>query len=323
MSVTGAMYNINATTKLSEQELKQGVQGDTSMSWHHQFKHSSYIFVSGLNQKMTEGDVIVVFSQFGEVIDVNMVRDKDSGASKGFAFLAYENQKSTILAVDNMNGYQLVGRYLRVDHVMDYKAPKEYDEDELDSDGDPVRKEYKATGPEGKGMGIYNQTDSQKRIASTQDGRARDLAKMQGEIKDADDDEAWAKSFEAAMKAQEEEDELAGLLAKYSVGKKDKKEKKQKADNKKDKKTKSESKQARSSSSHDRHPPKAIAALKDAPQSSTRDIGSASRAIDGGRGSDWRASRRSRSRDRRRSRSRRDSRRRERERRNSRGRTRR
>mmetsp|Transcript_5136 Transcript_5136/g.12062 ORF Transcript_5136/g.12062 Transcript_5136/m.12062 type:complete len:317 (-) Transcript_5136:73-1023(-) len=316
MSVTGAMYNINATTKLSEQELKQGVHADTSMSWHHQFKHSSYIFVSGLNQKMTEGDVIVVFSQFGEVVDVNMVRDKDSGVSKGFAFLAYENQKSTILAVDNMNGYQLLGRYLRVDHVMDYKAPKEYDEDELDSDGDPVRKEYKATGPEGKGMGIYNQTETQKRIASTQDGRARDLAKMQGEIKDADDDEAWAKSFEAAMKAQEEEDELAGLLAKYSADKPEKKEKKQKSDPKKEKKSKSEIKEEPSPSKGLYQRP----ALKNAPQSTGRDPPSAARGLDADRGSHSRAPR-SRSRDRRRSRSRRDSRRRHR--RSSRGRARR
>jgi RNA recognition motif-containing protein len=33
------------------------------------------------------------------VVDVNLVRDKGTGKSKGFAFLAYEDQRSTILAV--------------------------------------------------------------------------------------------------------------------------------------------------------------------------------------------------------------------------------
>jgi RNA-binding motif protein, X-linked 2 len=42
--------------------------------------------------------------RYGEVVDLNLVRDKKTGKSKGFAFLAYENQKSTILAVDNLNG---------------------------------------------------------------------------------------------------------------------------------------------------------------------------------------------------------------------------
>jgi len=42
--------------------------------------------------------------RYGEIINVNLVRDKDTGKSKGFAFLCYEDQRSTILAVDNLNG---------------------------------------------------------------------------------------------------------------------------------------------------------------------------------------------------------------------------
>lgn len=37
--------------------------------------------------------------RYGEVVDVNLVRDKGTGKSKGFAFLAYEDQRSTVLAV--------------------------------------------------------------------------------------------------------------------------------------------------------------------------------------------------------------------------------
>lgn len=38
-------------------------------------------------------------SRYGEIVDVNLVRDKGTGKSKGFAFVAYEDQRSTVLAV--------------------------------------------------------------------------------------------------------------------------------------------------------------------------------------------------------------------------------
>lgn len=49
-----------------------------------------------------------------KVVDVNLVRDKKTGKSMGFAFLAYEDQRSTTLAVDNISGFKLLGRTLKV-----------------------------------------------------------------------------------------------------------------------------------------------------------------------------------------------------------------
>ncbi|OWB85602.1 hypothetical protein B5S33_g4271 [[Candida] boidinii] len=43
--------------------------------------------------------------------------DKDSGKSKGFCFLKYEDQRSTVLAMDNLNGVQVGSRLIRVDHA--------------------------------------------------------------------------------------------------------------------------------------------------------------------------------------------------------------
>lgn len=48
--------------------------------------------------------VIVCGNRFGEVVDCNLARDRDTGKPKGFCFIAYEDQRSTVLAVDNMNG---------------------------------------------------------------------------------------------------------------------------------------------------------------------------------------------------------------------------
>lgn len=55
------------------------------------------------------------------------MRDKDTGKSKGFGWLKYEDQKSTILAVDNLNGAKILGRNIRVDHA--YYEEKERDEE--------------------------------------------------------------------------------------------------------------------------------------------------------------------------------------------------
>lgn len=49
----------------------------------------------------------VVLNRWGEVADLNLVRDKDTGKPKGFGFLAYEDQRSTVIAVDNFNGIKV------------------------------------------------------------------------------------------------------------------------------------------------------------------------------------------------------------------------
>merc|ERR1712190_267538 len=102
-------------------------------------------------------------------------------------------------AVDNMNGFQLLNRTLRVDHVNKYKAPKKLDEDNLDENGDPKLLEYNATGAEGKGYKVYNEIDSQKRIDEAAGRRRERAAADRKEADPEDEDEKWAKEFEAKL----------------------------------------------------------------------------------------------------------------------------
>ncbi|KAG6866123.1 hypothetical protein C0991_008431 [Blastosporella zonata] len=120
------MNVVKEINKINQLELELGVAG---ASWHDEYKDSAYIFVGGLHFDLTEGDVITIFSQFGEIMDVNMPRDKETGKTKGFGFLMYEDQRSTILAVDNLNGAKVLEKTLRVDHVKNYKQPKNKGED--------------------------------------------------------------------------------------------------------------------------------------------------------------------------------------------------
>ncbi|KAF5446742.1 hypothetical protein F2P56_032345 [Juglans regia] len=113
--------------KINSKEAELGISDEAS--WHAKYKESAYVFAGGIPFDLTEGDLLAVFAQYGEVVDVNLVRDKGTGKSKGFAFIAYEDQRSTNLAVDNLNGAQILGRIIRVDHVSNYKKKEEEDEE--------------------------------------------------------------------------------------------------------------------------------------------------------------------------------------------------
>ncbi|CAM9017625.1 unnamed protein product [Wickerhamomyces anomalus] len=80
-----------------------------------------------LPYELTEGDILIIFSQYGIPVHLKLVRDKGTGKSKGFGYLKYEDQRSTILAVDNLNGTKVLGRIIRVDHA--YYEERDRDED--------------------------------------------------------------------------------------------------------------------------------------------------------------------------------------------------
>lgn len=103
-------------------------------SWHADYRDTAYIYIGGLPFDLSEGDIVTICSQFGEPVHINLVRDKETGKSRGFAFLKYEDQRSTDLAVDNLGGSTILGRILRVDHVR-YKR-----RDDEEDEGDNVAK---------------------------------------------------------------------------------------------------------------------------------------------------------------------------------------
>ncbi|WWC71917.1 uncharacterized protein I206_105876 [Kwoniella pini CBS 10737] len=129
------MNTIREINRINERELQLGVKG----SWHDEYKDSAYIFVGGLSFELSEGDIITIFSQWGEIIDINLPRDKETGKTKGFGFLMYEDQRSTVLAVDNMNGALVLGRTIRVDHTRNYRQPgKRNDEGQYEEPEEPT-----------------------------------------------------------------------------------------------------------------------------------------------------------------------------------------
>ncbi|KAJ3275728.1 hypothetical protein HDV01_007195 [Terramyces sp. JEL0728] len=114
----------------AQPETRYSVSNDNTRSKTRK-EDSAYIYVGSLPFELTEGDLIAIFSQYGEIIDLDLIRDFESGKSKGFCFLGYENQKSTVLAVDNLNGIKILDRNIRVDHTEKYvKRPMKGENDQ-------------------------------------------------------------------------------------------------------------------------------------------------------------------------------------------------
>ncbi|XP_050369870.1 zinc finger CCCH domain-containing protein 42 isoform X1 [Argentina anserina] len=122
------LTQVKRIQSINAKEAELGISDNAS--WHAKYKDSAYVYAGGLSFDLTEGDLLAVFAQYGEVVDLNLVRDKATGKSKGFAFVAYEDQRSTNLAVDNLGGAVVSGRTIRVDHVDKYKKKEEEDEEE-------------------------------------------------------------------------------------------------------------------------------------------------------------------------------------------------
>lgn len=133
------MNVVREIQSINEHELQHYIT-NTSASWHQPYltgASASYIFIGNIDVRLSEGDIICLFSQYGEVVDCNLIRDQTSGVSKGYCFLAYEDNRSTVLAVDNLNNYKLLNHILRVDHVSSYQRSNvmnNMDKSEFDAD---------------------------------------------------------------------------------------------------------------------------------------------------------------------------------------------
>jgi RNA recognition motif-containing protein len=74
----------------------------------------SKLYVGNLSFSTTEDDLRNLFFQAGTVASVALIKDRDSGQSKGFAFVEMSNQAEAENAIRMFNGHSLGDRELRV-----------------------------------------------------------------------------------------------------------------------------------------------------------------------------------------------------------------
>ena len=75
------------------------------------------IYVGSLSFETTEGDLEAAFVPFGQVDAVRLISDRDSGRSKGFAFIEMPNNAEAEAAIQALNGKDLQGRTLTVNEA--------------------------------------------------------------------------------------------------------------------------------------------------------------------------------------------------------------
>lgn len=75
------------------------------------------LYVGGLAYSVTEQELEAAFAAFGKVISAAVIKDRDSGQSKGFGFVEMENDEEAQKAINEMNGKELSGRSLTVNEA--------------------------------------------------------------------------------------------------------------------------------------------------------------------------------------------------------------
>src|SRR6185295_18661907 len=77
---------------------------------------SKRIYVGNLSYQTTDGDLTTLFEQCGQVESVNVITDRDTGRSKGFAFVEMSGEDAD-KAITQFNGTEVNGRALTVNEA--------------------------------------------------------------------------------------------------------------------------------------------------------------------------------------------------------------
>jgi RNA recognition motif-containing protein len=72
------------------------------------------LYVGNLPYSTTEADLKTLFTKAGEVASVALITDRDSGNSKGFAFIEMTTQAEAEKAITMLNGFSMDDRQLKV-----------------------------------------------------------------------------------------------------------------------------------------------------------------------------------------------------------------
>jgi len=75
------------------------------------------LYVGNLPYNTTEDDLRELFSAHGTVASVRLISDRETGRSKGFGFVEYENDDEAKAAIDALNGQEFSGRALVVNEA--------------------------------------------------------------------------------------------------------------------------------------------------------------------------------------------------------------
>ncbi|KAF8135646.1 hypothetical protein EV363DRAFT_1429362 [Boletus edulis] len=75
---------------------------------------SAKLYVGNLSWNTTDDSLKQAFEQFGQVVDCIVMKDRETGRSRGFGFVTFNSGEEANGAINNMNEQDLDGRRIRV-----------------------------------------------------------------------------------------------------------------------------------------------------------------------------------------------------------------
>ncbi len=82
----------------------------------------SKVFVGNMSFDTTREQLEAVFAPMGEITEIVVPTDRDSGRPRGFAFVTFASAESAAQAIQKLDGVELGGRNLRVNEAVE-RAP--------------------------------------------------------------------------------------------------------------------------------------------------------------------------------------------------------
>lgn len=84
------------------------------------------LYVGNLNYNTTEGTLSELFGGVGAVVSTDLIIDRYSGRSKGFAFVEMAEEASAQKAVEQLNGQEVDGRPIKVAEARPKRQQRDY-----------------------------------------------------------------------------------------------------------------------------------------------------------------------------------------------------
>lgn len=81
------------------------------------------IYVGNLPYSTTEDDLTNAFASFGEIVNIKLIKDRETGRSKGFAFIEFSQSDEANNAL-SFNGTSLDGRAVKVSIAEDRRGDR-------------------------------------------------------------------------------------------------------------------------------------------------------------------------------------------------------
>ena len=72
------------------------------------------LFVGNLSFKVTEDDLLDLFSPYGDVMQVRIINDRETGRPRGFGFVTMASKEEADKAIEGLNKQEIEGRALTV-----------------------------------------------------------------------------------------------------------------------------------------------------------------------------------------------------------------